>query len=85
MIDREKVIKGQQSCLDGGYCGECPYFEYKDGLREEAIECREKLGQDTIALLKEQEPKTSFKNSVQTTTCPVCGSVLSKTVHSIPE
>lgn len=36
-------------------------------------------------LLKEYEPKYTFKNGIGITRCGVCGSVLSHTVHSIPD
>ena len=40
---------------------------------------------DVIVLLKEYEPKTTFKNGIQTTRCGVCGSILSQTIHSVPD
>jgi len=40
---------------------------------------------DALALLKEQEPKITFENGIEKTICGVCGSVLNKTVHSIPD
>ena len=54
-MDREKVIKGLNSCArtDGKYCGHCPYTNEGD--------CVAMLSRDVIALLKEQEaaePKT---------------------------
>ena len=52
MPDRERVIKGLESCIGFGdnYCDVCPY-----SLNE--FECdREKLKADALALLKAQEP-----------------------------
>lgn len=50
MSDREKVTKGLKLCVvTGDFCGECPY----DGMES----CIEKLHDDTLALLKEQEKR----------------------------
>ena len=46
MPDREKVIKGIDSCLRFNCGKDCPYYE---------LECMEQLGEDVLALLKEQE------------------------------
>lgn len=49
-MDREKVIKGIDICLQRFHCGEyCPYYNY------EKIGCMEQLREDALALLKEQE------------------------------
>lgn len=51
MIDSEKVSKGLKLCVvTGDFCGECPY----DGMES----CIEKLHDDALVLLKEQEAKT---------------------------
>ena len=48
MLDREKVTKGIDICLQRIHCVEdCPY--YCD------VGCQEKLREDALALLKEQE------------------------------
>ena len=59
MIDREKVIRGLDSCAkwmkenDGDACDNCPYhpshFSYDDN------DCIAMVNNDAIALLKEQE------------------------------
>ena len=56
MIDREKVIKGLETCSDvyygaDGACSSCPYSQ-TNGDR-----CLAELVHDAIALLKEQEEK----------------------------
>ena len=51
-MDREKVIKGLECCR--GYCDEfsgCPYFAFTDDIPD----CEDRLKDDAIALLKEQE------------------------------
>lgn len=50
MADREKVIRGLQCCQDG-ICAldDCPYFNM--------TYCTTSLHQDTLELLKEQEPQ----------------------------
>ncbi len=48
MLDRKKVIKGLDICLQRFRCGEdCPYYE---------LEC-EQLREDALALLKEQDKR----------------------------
>lgn len=47
MIDREKVIKGLESCIRG-LCDTCPYYGEKP--------CEDKMKRDALALLKAQEP-----------------------------
>ena len=50
MADREKIIKGLKLCVvTGDFCGECPYDD-------EMELCIDKLHDDALALLKEQEP-----------------------------
>ena len=81
MIDREQVIRGLELCVshDSDKCYKCPYHP----------QCQEyyytALKEDALTLLKEQEPKRTFKNGIGTTRCGVCGSVLSHTIHSIPD
>jgi hypothetical protein len=49
MINKEKVIKGLKLCVvTGDFCGECPY----DGMESS---CIDKLHDDALTLLKEQE------------------------------
>ena len=48
-MDREKVIKGIDICLQRFHCGEdCPYYN---------VGCMEQLREDAIALLQKQEDK----------------------------
>ena len=54
MIDREKVIKGLETCRTRVNCKECPYAYDK---RAKDSYCEAVLHNDTLALLKEQEPK----------------------------
>ena len=50
MMNRQKVIKGIDICLQRFRCGEdCPYYNY------EKIGCMEQLREDALELLKEQE------------------------------
>lgn len=56
MDDREKVIKGLETCSDvyygaDGACSSCPYSQ------NNGDKCLAELVHDAIALLKEQEPK----------------------------
>lgn len=54
MPDREKVNKGlHQHCECSLFdrCGECPYYEFSD----EQFSCRDRLLEDVLLLLKEQE------------------------------
>ena len=48
MTDQEKVIKGLEICSGGHYDCRCPYDEIDYG-------CEDKLMQDALALLKEQD------------------------------
>ena len=53
MPDREKVIKGLETCNCYGYtCMECPYYDPEDDGGCHA----EELLYDAIALLKEKKP-----------------------------
>ena len=57
MPDREKVIKGLESCLGlGGSCKKCPYK--LSGCSD--MDCRRPLLRDALALLKKQQ-KTRFE------------------------
>lgn len=72
MADREKIIKGLKLCVvTGDFCGECPYDD-------EMELCIDKLHDDALALLKEQEPKPVGKEWNE---CPNCGKVLSSIEH----
>lgn len=51
MPDREKVIKGIDSCLRFNCGKDCTYYDNC------GIGCTEQLRKDVITLLKEQEPK----------------------------
>ena len=49
MVDREKVIKCIDICLQRFHCGEdCPYYDNC------GIGCTEQLREDALALLKDQ-------------------------------
>ena len=72
MINRQKVIKGIDICLQRFRCREdCPYYNY------EKIGCMEQLREDALALLKEQEAKKvlQIRNVAYRTIgyCPSCG------------
>lgn len=70
-INREKVIKGLKLCVvTGDFCGECPY----DGMES----CIEKLHDDTLALLKAQNPVKPNKLN-DTYWCGKCGRFLCNT------
>ena len=51
MPDREKAIKGIDSCLRFNCGKDCPYYE---------LECMEQLGEDVLVLLKEH--KNEYEN-----------------------
>lgn len=53
MVDREKVIKGLECCIDPlkARCPECPYYPCYD-----QDTTSEQLLADALELLKEQEP-----------------------------
>lgn len=66
MPDREKVIKGLETCracenYSGTNCQPCPYYE-------RTLDCREKMYDDALALLRELPPKMVF--------CPNCGAAV---------
>ena len=52
MKDREKVIKGLETCRTRVHCKECPYAYDK---RANDSYCEAVLHNDALALLKEQE------------------------------
>ena len=66
MVDREKVIKGLQCCGTDGNCGNngngptCPYFICFSGS------CVERLINDALDLLKEQESITKTPEFIKT-------------------
>ena len=68
-MDRERVIKGIDICLQRFRCGEdCPYYNY------EKIGCMEQLREDVLALLKEQDAKTGhWIDSAGNDKCSICG------------
>jgi len=78
MEDREKIKIALKECVRQiGYgCERCPY---------RGKSCVDRLHLDILAMLEEQEPKRTFKNGIEKITCGVCGSVLSTTIHSIPD
>jgi hypothetical protein len=51
-VDREKVIKGLECCVND--LGECDFCPYDDGRGK--LACGKNLYSDALALLKEQEP-----------------------------
>ena len=53
MPDREKVIKAIDICLGHGKCHDCHYSMTGKGYT--AINCRECMMRDALALLKEQK------------------------------
>jgi hypothetical protein len=69
MINREKIIKGIDICLQRFHCGEdCPYHE---------IGCMEQLREDTLIILKEQEPvKPDYSPYYQEWSCGNCGKTI---------
>jgi hypothetical protein len=56
----------------------------KEQVIAELTRMRE-LADCALEVLKKQEPQTRFRNGVVEKVCPVCGSVLSRTTHCIPE
>ena len=56
-IDREKVIKGLETCRTRVHCKECPYAYDK---RADDSYCEAVLHNDVLALLKEQEVQKFF-------------------------
>ena len=74
MTDREKVIKGLESC-NGVDCTECQYGTEGHGHTD----CIERLCADALVLLKEQEVKMSvcdkcgLEHPADDRYCPRCG------------
>ena len=74
MPEREKVIKGLESCT-GVDCTECQYGTEGHGHKD----CVERLCADALALLKEQEVKMSvcdkcgLEHPADDWYCPRCG------------
>ena len=58
MAEREKVLKGLESC-SGVDCTECQYGTEGHGHKD----CVERLCADTLALVKEQEEEIKEKNA----------------------
>lgn len=59
MAEKSKVIRGLECCSLGSLsdCEECPYT---------GMGCSEHLCADALALLKEQEPRPSYNDAVDT-------------------
>lgn len=57
MPDREKIIKGMETCISQYECSldNCPYYINESGL------CWDRLMTDALALLKEQEAKSIIR------------------------
>jgi protein-arginine kinase activator protein McsA len=56
MIDKEKVIKGLETCSQKTVlyvCGQCPY----NNDDSDTYDCTQALSEDALLLLKEQEAK----------------------------
>lgn len=64
MVDREKVIKGLECCRRG-FCFSCPY---NDGI-DENVECKQKWADDTLSLLKAQEPRVMTLGEIVSAEC----------------
>ena len=82
MTNREKVIKGLEACSMAGTKDDCigygyPYLIYNDEVSDD---CQEQMFDDTLALLKAQEPvkPISCKSYIHTEPitfdyeCPIC-------------
>ena len=78
MIDIEKVIKGLELCKIGRCDSRCPYNNINVG-------CKKQLADDTLALLKEQEPiPVEIHGKIFDTKfgdCPHCGERLNSEVY----
>ena len=77
MPDREKVIKGLETCGISGTREDCegygcPYFVYNDEVSDECIVY---LFEDALALLKAQEPVKPVVD-IDTWKCGNCGHAL---------
>ena len=73
MIDREKVIKGLECCIDQGAneefdCRKCPYY-----VSPARLACWINLQIDAVELLKEQEPKK--QENTGKSCWPMCGDI----------
>lgn len=72
MPDREKVIKGLETCYcPPSKCEDCPYHDLPD---EQS--CNDVLCLDALALLKEQKPVEPFKEGFEDYNCGSCGAGL---------
>ena len=59
MIDREKVIKGLETCYcPPAKCEDCPYNDIEKN-------CNDALCLDALALLKEQEAQCDYEASIE--------------------
>ena len=78
MVDREKIIKGLETCsIKTGAlrCLECPYTKEE---RNTDKWCTRGLHRDILALLKEQESKIGhWIDSAGNDKCSVCGATYS--------
>ena len=74
MADREKVIKGLNSCSGSDPCvNSCPYYDNCGNN----YSCTSNLAKDALALLKEQEPVKPevyyvSQDKYKFYRCPVC-------------
>jgi hypothetical protein len=62
-MDREKVIKGLETCSQKTVlyvCGQCPY----NNDDSDTYDCTQALSEDALALLKEQEEKLKFLDAL---------------------
>ena len=66
MAERQKVIKGLETCLKGDpdTCFECPYFTGR-------IDCSHKMNTDALTLLREQEPRVLTLEEIRSGTVEV--------------
>ena len=74
MIDKEKVVKGLECCVNDkpfyhAHCGECPY----NGLIFNNLGGCTKLYRDALVLLKEQEPVMWSYDGYDCFVCSNCG------------
>ncbi len=69
MPDREKVIKGLETCIEHEDCGDCPYVS----TCVDPIDFAVCLMKDALTLLKEQESATEFILDDYQPTCKICG------------
>jgi hypothetical protein len=66
--DREKVIRGLETCRTRVHCKECPYAYDK---RADESYCEAVLHNDALALLKEQEAVKPYID-IDEAKCPIC-------------